>query len=216
MKDKWIWIVIILLLVSCSPVVDEPELDDVDPSAAEGDSALNTAVPPIPEPEELPIESLPPNPEPIEDEGEPIVPELEPGDELQLADPVSVDLKDITPSADNGGELIIQPAPGVPGQPGQDLEIVQNAIVDLSQRLGIDETEISFSHMVEVQWPNSGLGCPQPGMSYLQVITNGSQIVLNVGDQAHYYHTSGLSKFIYCEDGKPVAPTEHTTPPMDE
>jgi hypothetical protein len=53
-------------------------------------------------------------------------------------------------------------------------------------------------------------------MSYLQVLTDGSQIVLTVGEKNYYYHTSGTRKFIYCEDATQLPPSESTTPSLDK
>jgi hypothetical protein len=214
MKRVLIWMIIVLILVGCSPVVEKPT-DGIEQPASEGESALNTAVPLTSQPEELPVESQPPVPVPVEVE-QTAVSEPEPTVELQQADPSSVDLRLITPQPAKGGELIIQPVPGVPGEPGENPELVAAVIADLSERLGIDESEISLNKIVETQWRDSSLGCPQPNMNYLQVITPGFQIVLTANAQLHYYHTRDTTFFVYCQNTNPAVLPDVPPPSFDK
>ena len=50
------------------------------------------------------------------------------------------------------------------------------------------EESILVESVEAVQWPDSSLGCPQPGMLYAQVVTPGYLIVLAVEDQTYEYH----------------------------
>ena len=46
--------------------------------------------------------------------------------------------------------------------------------------------------------PDSGLGCPQPGMMYAQFITPGYRMVLEVGGELHEYHTDQAASVVWC------------------
>ena len=97
--------------------------------------------------------------------------------------------------------------------------LIDQAITDLSQRLSIPETQITLVEATAVVWPDSSLGCPQPGMSYLQVPQDGLLIRLQVGDRIHPYHSGGLRKPFLCEkigkDPNPPAQIDlfNLTPP---
>ena len=98
----------------------------------------------------------------------------------------------------------------VPTTPAQNMDsldpdaqrMVAIAKTDLMQRLGVTEEAIFVKSVEEKQWRNSSLGCPQPGMVYLQVITPGYRIVLTVGENDYDLHTD-MSRAILCSPQKP-------------
>jgi hypothetical protein len=71
--------------------------------------------------------------------------------------------------------------------------IVGLAVADLAGRLGIAEAAITVVLVEEVVWGDSSHGCPQPGMSYTQVLTDGLRIILEAGGQLYDYRSGGLS-----------------------
>ena len=209
MLKSLIWIILLLFAVSCAPTAELPaETEGLEPTANLSnekpeldieEEALETAVSSTAEPTET-VEPV------IEIELEAAL--ATPSNKLdQSANPIVVDLSQLTPPADNGGEQIIAPAPGIPDATSK---IVTEVTKALSELLSIDSNEIAFKSIAEVQWRNSGLGCPQPGMSYLQVITDGYQIVLTANNQEYYFHTRGTDTFIYCQN--PTLPSESASP----
>jgi hypothetical protein len=66
--------------------------------------------------------------------------------------------------------------------------------------------------MEEKDWPDSSLGCPQPGMAYLQVITPGYLIVLRALGNDYMYHAS-YNYVILCQAFWPIKPIPPTPPP---
>lgn len=111
----------------------------------------------------------------------------------------------------------------IPADPGlQDL--IDKAIADLAQRLAIPATQIKLLDFTPVVWSDSSLGCPQPGMAYIQVPEDGLLIRLQVGDQIYPYHSGGLRdpflcKIVYKDPNKPpqidffnLTPSGSTTP----
>lgn len=59
---------------------------------------------------------------------------------------------------------------------------------DLAQRLNMAPADIKLIKYEEVEWRDSSLGCPQPKMQYLQVITPGYLIQLEAQGQVYNYH----------------------------
>jgi hypothetical protein len=113
------------------------------------------------------------------------LPSEKPGSSLSPAPSMQGDNPSMSPS----------PTPLEPGlQP-----IVDAAIADLAQRLSIPPTQINLVDARSVVWPDSSLGCPQPGMLYLQVPEDGALIVLQVVDTLYEYHFGGNRGLFLCE-----------------
>jgi len=68
---------------------------------------------------------------------------------------------------------------------------VARAVADLQDRLGIGEGDITVQEVVPAEFPDAGLGVPEPGMSYAQVITPGYVIRLRAKDGTYAYHVGG-------------------------
>ena len=80
------------------------------------------------------------------------------------------------------------------------IPLVNIAIQDLAQRLGVGLDEITVAHFEEVDWPDASLGCPQPGIDYGQVITPGYQIVLSSAEEGFNYHADKAGIILLCEN----------------
>lgn len=111
--------------------------------------------------------------------------------------------------------MTTRPARGTPeaGLPQQARDVVQLAKEDLARRLKLPVSEISVVSVEAVDWPDTSLGCPQPGMAYAQVITPGFRVVLEAAGQSYEYHTDQDSSVVLCQGGgsdvtplMPVAP----------
>jgi hypothetical protein len=91
--------------------------------------------------------------------------------------------------------------------PSPDDPALQNLIdltrLDLASRLAVPAEKIMLVEATEVEWSDSSLGCPQPDMGYLQVITPGYRIILDVNGQSHEYHTNKAGYFVYCSGQVP-------------
>ena len=88
--------------------------------------------------------------------------------------------------------------------------LVEKAKADLGQHLSISTSEIELETAFKVIWPDSSLGCPQPGLEYAQVLTEGFLIYLEVDNQLYKYHTDSGEQIILCENSNfpllPVTP----------
>ncbi len=82
------------------------------------------------------------------------------------------------------------------GNPATDA-VVAMARADMIKRLAIQEGAISLVKVEPRDWPDSSLGCPQPGMMYSQIITPGYLIVLSANGKQYEYHT-GPSSVVLC------------------
>jgi hypothetical protein len=100
--------------------------------------------------------------------------------------------------------------------------LVMKAVEDLAGRLSIQGEEIELLEVKEVVWPDSSLGCPQPGMAYKQVPMDGLLIRLRVDGRIYEYHSGGSRDPFLCEQTSPVSKStpikldEFVTPPSSE
>ena len=82
--------------------------------------------------------------------------------------------------------------------PAEAAAIVALAKRQLAERLGRTEAEIGVSRVEALEWPDSSLGCPQPGMMYAQVITPGYRLLLIVSGTTYEYHGDRGSRAVPC------------------
>jgi hypothetical protein len=86
---------------------------------------------------------------------------------------------------------------GSPTDPGA-AAVVQAAVQHLSARLGIPESAVTVVSVAAVTWPDTSLGCPQPGMRYTQVPVDGARIVLSADGREYAYHSGGSRPPFLC------------------
>ena len=108
---------------------------------------------------------------------------------------------------DDGGGDATTTAPAsagttVPGS-GSDAADEEAAIADLAQRQGADPADIEVVSVENVTWPDSSVGCPEEGMQYAQMLTDGVRIVLELDGQQYEYHASADLPVFYCPDPQP-------------
>lgn len=104
-----------------------------------------------------------------------------------------------------------------------DNPLVASAISDLAQRLNESAADITVISATSKTWPDSSMGCPLPGMVYMQVLTDGMFIQLSVNNVTYNYHSGGNRMPFLCEqqlktDKKPPGQIDLPTPPtsLDE
>ena len=91
---------------------------------------------------------------------------------------------------------------------------IELAKSDLSRRLDISVDEIKVLEARAVVWPDASLGCPQPGMVYVQAVQEGWLIRLQGGGEMYFYHSGGDEKPFLCEQTSGMVPK--VTPNSDE
>ena len=84
--------------------------------------------------------------------------------------------------------------------PGGAEALVDLAKTDLAQRLAVEISTITLVSYEEVFWPDASLGCPEEGMNYAQVITQGSDIVLQFEETMYHYHSDLRKLIVICMD----------------
>lgn len=83
--------------------------------------------------------------------------------------------------------------------------LLEAIATDLSAAEGVGVGDVEFLGVESVVWPDTGLGCPAPDMMYIQVLTEGALVRARVAGVEAEYHTEDLTRFVRCEDGRPVS-----------
>jgi hypothetical protein len=90
--------------------------------------------------------------------------------------------------------------------------MTERAKSDLAQQLNLSPAAIEVVEVQEMQWPDAGLGCPQPDQVYAQVETPGYWILLEAKAQFYPYHTDATDRIQLClgdgqgPDGRTYSP----------
>lgn len=87
-----------------------------------------------------------------------------------------------------------------PTDPPLSAAAVRAAVAEVAQRQGVEPGRVRVTSITAMEWPDTALGCPQPGRLYAQVITPGWRIQLTAGGQAMAIHTnSSGSALVVCD-----------------
>jgi hypothetical protein len=79
--------------------------------------------------------------------------------------------------------------------------IADLAVDTLVSELGVPQERISVVSVDAIDWPDSSVGCPKPGMSYLTVITPGHKVLLKVDDRTYAVHEAKSHAFVCQQTG---------------
>ncbi len=78
-------------------------------------------------------------------------------------------------------------------------EVLRVIFEDLRLSFDVEASDIEIEEIVAGSWPDSALGCPEPVMNYLQVVTPGYMVTLGVGDSVYVYHADDALNVLLCE-----------------
>ena len=67
----------------------------------------------------------------------------------------------------------------------------QVAVEALSKKLSVGPDSVDIVHVSVMDWPDSSLGCPRPGVEYLQVVTRGAVVLLRSDKKPYRVHVAG-------------------------
>lgn len=76
--------------------------------------------------------------------------------------------------------------------------VVGRAVAQLASDVNVPESQVRIVSVEWTEWSDSSLGCPEPGRTYLTVITPGYRVILEAGGRRHEYHTNEKSMVIRC------------------
>jgi hypothetical protein len=176
---------ILLVTAACEPTLPTIEEETVPPETQV--PAIATETPPVQT--ETPAVSPSPSSEPTETPLPPTVEEREEATEVAPTE-AAEDIGDAVPYAEG---------------------VLAAATADLARRLGVTEDTVQTKSLERVLWPDGGLGCPNPSVVYIQELTPGYRILLEVEGETYVYHTDSSDKAILC----PESPSPDLRPTRD-
>jgi hypothetical protein len=77
---------------------------------------------------------------------------------------------------------------------------IQEAVVDLANKLTIDTTEVTYLAFEVPVWPDTSYGCAQPNQAYDPEPKEGYQIQLQVNGRNYFYHGGEDIEQFLCEN----------------
>jgi hypothetical protein len=83
--------------------------------------------------------------------------------------------------------------------PAEAEQVIQLAQEDLAQRLGLAPEAIRLVSVEAVEWSDTSLGCPQPGMTISAQVIPGFRVVLTASGKSYEYHSDTKQRVICCE-----------------
>lgn len=72
-------------------------------------------------------------------------------------------------------------------------------LADASERTGVPRDRLEVVRAQAVQWRDGSLGCPEPGMSYIQMIVDGFWVELVADGSRLDYRMDGRGNFRLCD-----------------
>lgn len=100
-----------------------------------------------------------------------------------------------------------KPTPAVilpPTRSPQAQAAVEAAREYLAEHLEVDRGQVGLVYAEPGEWPDTSLGCPEPGKIYAQVLTPGYRVVLQVGNRQYELHTERYGKqVVFCRGPVP-------------
>ena len=87
------------------------------------------------------------------------------------------------------------PAASIPPQANAAVEQVRQAV---ATKTGAALASVTVNSVTALNWPDSALGCPQPGVMYSQLVTPGYKIVVSAKGQTFEYHSDRGSHVVTC------------------
>lgn len=82
-------------------------------------------------------------------------------------------------------------------------QMLDLAMERLAADQGVAKSDVAVITSEPATWSDSSLGCPQPGVDYLQVITEGYRFVLEVNTQQYEVHTDTDRSVVFCPNVLP-------------
>ena len=90
-------------------------------------------------------------------------------------------------------------APATSGTDGLPPSIVGPVVAEIARLAGVPEDQVTVVSAESVTFPDGGLGCPIPGMVYIQVQVDGYRIVAEAGGKTYDYRGSAPGQFRQCK-----------------
>jgi hypothetical protein len=138
---------------------------------------------------------------------------------LAACSPRPIQPADAPRMAPADGNVTVESNPAATPDPALE-RLTALAREDLARRLALDPGRIHLIEAEATTWPDTSLGCPQPGVAYAPMATPGFRLLLEALGQTYACHTDTGQHVVLCgsvglpNDPVPIMPVApHGKPP---
>jgi hypothetical protein len=87
-------------------------------------------------------------------------------------------------------------------------ELFDAIVADAASRAGVDRSAFTVATAAAVTWSDSSLGCPEPGMVYMQALVPGYHVILEQAGTQYDYHADRRGNFRLCPPDRAKEPVQ--------
>lgn len=84
---------------------------------------------------------------------------------------------------------------------GLDPAVVRRILRDAASHAGVPVASARLQRVERSRWPSSALGCPEPGMVYVQAVVDGWRVLIETPGSVLDYRVDARGRFRRCEAG---------------
>jgi hypothetical protein len=106
----------------------------------------------------------------------------------------------LTPASEQPSVVPSESASGSAGTSSLPASITDPIIAEIAGLAGVPVDQVVVVSAEAVTFPDGGLGCPQPGMAYTQVLVDGYKVVATAAGKTYDYRGTGAGTFRRCEN----------------
>jgi hypothetical protein len=85
-------------------------------------------------------------------------------------------------------------------------DIIEPIVAQVAAEAAVAIDQVEIERAEAVTWRDGSLGCPEPGVMYIQVLIDGYWVVLRVGDQTYDFRVGSQGDFRLCPPGRGQPP----------
>ncbi len=108
------------------------------------------------------------------------------------------DTGSLTPASTQPTRVPAGSSAGTPGTIDLPASVIDPVVAEIARVAGVQVDQVTILSAEPVTFPDGGLGCPEPGMAYTQIMVDGYRIVAGAGGTTYDYRGSG-STFRRCD-----------------
>jgi hypothetical protein len=104
----------------------------------------------------------------------------------------------LTPSSEQPSRIPEASPPAGSGQLNLPASVVDPVVAEIARLANVSIDQVTVRSAEPVTFPDAGLGCPQPGMAYTQVMTDGFKVVAEAGGTTYDFRGTAADLFRRC------------------
>ena len=108
------------------------------------------------------------------------------------------DRRSLTPATDQPSLVPGEAPSGSPGMNSLPPAITDPIVAEIAGLAGVPADQVVVVSAEPVTFPDGGLGCPEPGMAYTQVLVDGYKVVATAAGKTYDYRGTGAGTFRRC------------------